>query len=469
MTREDFLLLTQEDIRKSISDNIDKDPALLALSLKNNPSLIATQVKYLQRARTKLPSFYAARCIIPPLAFEQCSSEQSAGTKHYSGNICIDLTCGLGIDTINFSKHFKRVISIEQNEILADIVRYNLKLLGIKNVTVICGNAEDFIRNILKQKKDGNTSISRLLQEYINTLDLNSDLNSDLESGLDYDSGLSSVPIDLIYTDPARRSTTNAKLVLLEDCSPNILALAPLIKELTNKMVIKASPLFDVDEAFRLFDNQEDICVEAVSYKGECKEVVIEVNFRKDTCNEINTDITNNSTYNSYRKKLKATIAEEHSQKTIEFGLKLSETDIKLSETGTTHKNVEFNASYRYLLIPDVSFYKLRTSRRYILDVGGYSWSDNGYGFSNTEPNDFMGHFFEIEEIIPFKPKQLKQTLRNKNIKKITILKRDFTLSSEDIMKRLGATHGEDAWIAFTCIERKAYAILLRTPYNRDK
>ena len=79
MTLSDVELLRSAELRQAIEDNIECDPTAVALDRRiPHARLVATQVKYLQRARRKLPRLYEARCIIPPLAFEQSSSEDSA-------------------------------------------------------------------------------------------------------------------------------------------------------------------------------------------------------------------------------------------------------------------------------------------------------------------------------------------------------------------------------------------------------
>lgn len=149
--------------------------------------LIATQVKYLQRARTKLPSYYEARCIIPPLAFEQASSEACAARKSCKGESVLDLTCGLGVDALYLSKHFAQVITLERDEVLADIARENFQRLGADNIQVIRSSAEEFLATTLQR-------------------------------------------FDWIYADPDRRNAQGRKLVRLEDCSPNVIALQPEIQ-----------------------------------------------------------------------------------------------------------------------------------------------------------------------------------------------------------------------------------------------
>jgi hypothetical protein len=51
-----------------------------------------------------------------------------------------------------------------------------------------------------------------------------------------------------------------------------MVALYPALGRITERVAIKNSPLFDIEEAFRLFG---DCTVEVLSLAGECKEVNI--------------------------------------------------------------------------------------------------------------------------------------------------------------------------------------------------
>ena len=55
------------------------------------------------------------------------------------------MTCGLGIDTMALAEHFERVVSIERDEVLAEVVRYNMSLLGIQNVEVVTASSEEYV------------------------------------------------------------------------------------------------------------------------------------------------------------------------------------------------------------------------------------------------------------------------------------------------------------------------------------
>lgn len=235
MTLEELEILTGDDARALVRENIGRDPLQVALD-KNIPHapLIASQVKYLQKAKAKLPSYYDAGCVIPSLAFEQSSGELAAANKDYLGEVCVDLTCGLGVDSFYLSKKFKKVISIERDPVLAEIAKVNFKLLGADNIEVVNSSAEEFVAE-----------------------------NKGLR-------------VDLVYADPDRRGENGRKLVTLADCSPDMEALLPSLEAMSPVIVVKLSPMFDVHEAFRLFG--ENVRVEVVSQCGECKEVVVEKN-----------------------------------------------------------------------------------------------------------------------------------------------------------------------------------------------
>ena len=228
MTREELSTLLQPELRQAIEENIDRDPLQVALDRGIvHAREVASQVKYLQRARTKLPRLYEARAIIPQRAFEQSSSEECAAAKRMRGSRLLDLTCGLGMDTLAMADRFERVVAVERDEVLADVVRENLHRMGVENVEIVTASAEEYVASC---------------EEHF----------------------------DWVYADPARRTAEGKRVVRLEECSPDMVALYPARDRITERVAIKNSPLFDVDEAFRLFG----ACgVEVISLGGECKEV----------------------------------------------------------------------------------------------------------------------------------------------------------------------------------------------------
>ncbi len=230
MTREEFDTLCRDEVRRAVEESLGRDPLAVALDGRiPHAALVATQVKYLERARTKLPSYRAARCILPPRAFEQASSEACAAHKAIEGDAALDLTCGLGVDALALGRRFRRVVALERDPVLAAVAAHNLRLLGAANVEVVCAAAEEYLTAATER-------------------------------------------FDWVYADPDRRSRTGRKLVRLEDCSPDILRLLPAIRRCGARLCLKNSPLFDAAEALRLFPAAR---IEAVSLHGECKELLV--------------------------------------------------------------------------------------------------------------------------------------------------------------------------------------------------
>ena len=232
MTLEEYRLLMEPDVRCAVEANRGRNPLEVALD-KHLPhaALVATQVKYLARAAVKLPSYAAAGCILPPLAFEQASSEACAAHKQIGGGRLLELTCGLGVDTLYFSRRFERVVTLERSEVLAAVARENFRRLGVGNVEVVTASAEEYL--------------ARCTEHF-----------------------------DWLYADPDRRSADGRKQLRLEASSPDVLALLPRLREVADRLCFKLSPLFDVDEALRLFT---PCSVEAVSLGDECKELVVRI------------------------------------------------------------------------------------------------------------------------------------------------------------------------------------------------
>lgn len=242
MTLSDIELLCSDLLRETVEANLARHPEDIALDKRvPHASLVATQVKYLQRAARKLPQMYAARCIIPPRAFEQSSSEECASRKPISGGSVVDLTCGLGVDAAALSRRFERVVAVERDEVLAAVARENFSRLGIGNVEVVCCSAEQWVASCTER-------------------------------------------FDWIYVDPDRRDSDGRKMVCMEHCSPDVLSLRDRLRQIAPRMAVKCSPLFDCHEAFRLFSPCR---VEAVSLGGECKEVDIYTGADADTLHAV--------------------------------------------------------------------------------------------------------------------------------------------------------------------------------------
>lgn len=395
MTLEEIRLLDTPALRDAVDANLERDPNAIALDKRlPHAALVATQVKYLQRARRKLPTYFAARAIIPSLAFEQASSEAAAACKTWSGNRCIDLTCGLGVDTLALAKAFGEVISIERDAVVAETARINFARMGATNITVVNDTAEAFLQRFATE---GHTA-------------------------------------DLIYADPDRRSDTGRKLVLLEECRPDIRALLPLLRRLTPRIAVKLSPLFDVAEAFRIFGDRSR--VRAISQHGECKELLVETG---DAVTVPAVGVT---------------------------VLDRGEAWFATGETPPDRSVRSFEPPYRYLLMPDVALRKTRTTERYAATAlpDAFAAPDDGYLFLNRLPDrPPLGRLFEIRSCERFDPARLKRSLRERGIRSAELHLHRFPLGAAALARRLGIREGGEVCLAFTGIGDTLWAIELKT------
>ena len=384
ITAEEYELLCLPEVREAVHRARGRDPLSVAMDCRvPHARLVATQVKYLARAGEKLPSYAAAECILPPRAFEQASSEACAAHKRIEGDTVLDLTCGLGVDALYLSRRFRRVVALERDPVLAHVTACNLARMGVANVEVVHAAAEEFLRR----------------------------------EGLRF---------DWIYADPDRRSEKGLKQVRLEACSPDVLALRPLLRRAAPRLCLKNSPLFDVDEALRLFPRS---CVEVVSLGDECKEVMV----YDDASGP----------------RVIATALGRGSFEAAGEGAGEASADVapEVALREPLPAPGPFDpARYRWLVVPDVALRKARLVRLH-LQGRADCWSDNGFGFAAEKPEGILGRVLEIESIVPYDPKRLKRELKGCGAE---VLKRDFPLAAEELMRRLGLHPGADIRLAFT-------------------
>ncbi len=386
MTQEEFDILCMPTTREAIEANIDRKPTDIALDKRVvSARIVAEQVKYLQRARKKLPTLYEARCIIPPRAYEQSSSEETARAKsEIRGAKLLELTCGLGIDSLMLSRSFDRVVTLERDEILAQVVRENFARLGVENVEVVNTSAEEFVAQTTEH-------------------------------------------FDWIYVDPDRRTDVGERVIKLEECSPNIIEMLPRLREISERLAVKCSPIFDVDEAFRLFENSK---VEVVSLHDECKEVVI---------------------YSPMTEEQIAVTAVGRA----EFSARRNEVENLPTPTAF---DIESATKYRWLILPDVALLKGRVAMHFVgreADI----WSNIGFGFAVEQPQNCYGRIFEIEQILEYQPKSLRKILGGK---KVEIIMRDFPQSLTKVMAQLNVKSGDEGRVALTSIGGKSIIIILK-------
>ncbi len=139
------------------------------------------------------------------------------------------MTGGFGIDAYYFSKRMERVIYIERDTDLFPIAQRNFQALDAINIQAINGDSIDFL------KKTTN-------------------------------------PLSWIYLDPSRRDEMGKRKIALADYSPNILKIRDLLLEKSDTILLKTSPMLDIQQAVRQLGKVEKAIILAI--QNEVKEVL---------------------------------------------------------------------------------------------------------------------------------------------------------------------------------------------------
>lgn len=196
------------------------------------------QIEARRKAQRKIPSFLIHEDFVFPdtLAAEQASNEAVA-KFHASllnpGTSLLDLTAGLGIDDLTFAKNGTIVTACEINKTKANALRHNAEILGLESqLKVINIDSIDYLKACDKH-------------------------------------------YDVVFADPARRSESGRRLHALADCQPDIEASMDTIMSLSDRLIIKSSPLLDLSLIRDTVENLRHIYV--VCFKGEGKEVLIDI------------------------------------------------------------------------------------------------------------------------------------------------------------------------------------------------
>ena len=228
-------------VQDYISKNLSTDVIEIILKKQLFPKItnkeIAEQISAKAKSKKKLPTYFKTPNIYFPnkLNIEQTSSEKTAEfkSKIVTGDTMIDATGGFGVDSLYFSKEFKKTVYIEENIELFEIVKANSNKLGLNNI------------------------------KHLN------------ENGIDY-AKKTDAEIDLLYIDPSRRNKENKKVHFLSDCTP--LIDYDLIESLQNfkTILIKCSPIIDLKKTINDLKVVSKIYI--VGINNEVKEVLFSLN-----------------------------------------------------------------------------------------------------------------------------------------------------------------------------------------------
>ena len=367
----------QEYIRNFSSSDI------LSVSFKSqlfegvsNKELV-TQLEGRQKCRRKLPKWYDTPDILYPKreAIEQSSSQPTAAYKSevLTGKTLLDLTGGYGVDSYFFSRTFESVTYCERQEELANIAAHNFSELDAHNVEVCNVDGIAMLR----------------------------------ESERNY---------DVIYLDPARRTTTGKRVFLLGEADPPLPESLSVFWLHTNLVLIKTSPLLDLVSGIKDLPFVKEIHI--VGLENEVKEILwlLEKGFSEaPSITSVNLGTADNQMFTF--------LLSEEKKAIITYG-----------EVGN------------YIYEPNASLMKagvfgLLSERLEIAKL-----HPNSHLYSSDSLLNFPGRTYRVIKSIPYNAREVKRL----GLKKAHVVARNFPKSVDSLRTKYKLKDGGDKSLIFT-------------------
>lgn len=379
------------------------DPLKMLLKGSIPPSLsrqkVAEQMEGMAMASAKWPWLAENDRIAYPcrLSREQSSSETAARYKADIigiGDSVADLTGGMGIDSLMFAYRASHVDYVEQDRDLCDIMLHNSKVLELGNVSCHQAECRAWLREADRR-------------------------------------------FDWIYIDPARRDAQGRKLVSLADCQPNVLEMIPLLQSKAENLMLKCSPMIDLQDSISRLGIVGQVHIVAVGH--ECKEVLF--------CGRLSVE-------------------DPYAPVTVKC--------VDIWNGGVWHNEFLFHRSapvkyaatmMSYLYEPNASLMK------------GAPWGEIGewYGVEKLDRNthlytsarlvhDFPGRAFEVVGEVKLNRKAVRAAVEEANL-----LVRNYPADVATLRKQLGVAEGGQTFIVATTVKGEKKGFLCRKANGRMK
>ncbi|MDO4191266.1 MAG: SAM-dependent methyltransferase [Bacteroidales bacterium] len=379
---------TEAYIEQHLNDNI-RQLALSNIPVDVDKDLALRQITARQLLKQKVPLWANnASLLFPPrLNIEQCSSELTANYKASlvtTGETFTDLTGGTGIDCFFLSQKFRQSTYVETQTMLCDIMTHNSNVLNT-NIKVCNTTTENYLSRLQTTQ-------------------------------------------DLLFIDPARRDMKGEKTVLITQCSPNIEPLWDTLLSKGKLVMVKLSPMLDIQLTVNILKHIKEIHVIAVD--GECKELLLlaEHNYTKTPqlyCVELGKK-PHIQTFSSHIDTTAFDGADT-------IGTFLFEPDATIMKAGI------FNTfAQHYKIKPLDKSTHLMTGNRII--------------------ENFFGHQYTIDTILPYNKHTEKEI--PEEWKKANLTTRNFPIPAEQLRKKLKLKGFSERFIVGTTFHNQHIIIL---------
>lgn len=362
-------------LNQFVAQNLQANVAQLALK-KNlveglDNRFVLNQIYGAKKAKTKLPFLFNTPQILYPakVSVEQSTSQRVAEWKAQlvTGASLLDMTGGFGVDSFFFSKQVKKVTYIEEQSDLFQIVQHNFKLLKATNIESYHTNSTDF-------------------------------LNS------------TALHFDWIYLDPARRDRQGNRKIGLADYLPNILELKSLLFQKGGNILLKTSPMLDIQQAIEQLGIIKKIWI--IGVNNEVKELLFLLEAKR-------TDA-------SKKPKLECV--------NLEIGSSI------YSPSEVAIKEVNYTLPKKYIYEPNAMILKAGLFKAIAIDYGLNKLHPNTHLYTSENLlAEFPGRVFICEATLAYQRKLIAPYLTNQQA---NISTRNFPYSVVQMKKKLKIKDG---------------------------
>lgn len=392
-----------QDFREFVKRHADADLLRLRLSCAGKEfsfdlDFALMQIECRRKGKGKLDRFLEH----PDFLFADRLSEEQSSDLAVAGfhrDLCagaarvVDLTAGLGADAMSIAEACRSVTAIELNPLKQRILDHNIRILGLSGIETVCADSMKWLEGM-----DG--------------------------------------VADLMFIDPARRNSSGEKVHAFADCCPDIVGNLDLVMSRCRRLLIKASPLLDVTKGLKELPGVTDVY--AVSCRGECKELLFEIN--KETANGARVrlhavEIQKDGAISILDETEGESQEKDGEPKGTEAGNKCG--TVRMSGPDILER--DFGCSPLYLYEPTASLMKLRM------------WEAVSVRFPETVKADTNTHLFLSPRFYPAFPgrrMRVKKQINGKELKgmkgrKLSVVSRNYPVAAADIRKKQKLAEGD--------------------------
>ena len=382
-----------------INAHLHEDAAALRLKYGHARDCDILQIECRQRFATKLAATLASdpHFVFPSLlAGEQATSDALAryhASLIPSGATVADLTAGLGIDAIAMAGRSGHVVAVEPDDVTADVLRYNTS--RYPQIDVVHGDCRQFVSDAVEASRH----------------------------------------FDVMFIDPARRDSAGGRTFALDDCTPDVTGMLPMLRQVCDMLVVKASPMLDIAHTIARLPGTARIIVLGTTL--ECKELDAVVDFAAHDNPDIDAVTVCPDGYSIFNFTRDGEASAEAS-----FGIP---------------------GPGQYVLDPYPAVMKAAPFKTLCHRYGLMKPAANTHlWFGDTIPDSFPGRSYLVDEVIEYASKHIKRYAPRHPRVGVTV--RNFGLQAKDLRLRLGVRDGSGRLFAVTGVVGRRWLITTEPP-----